>query len=269
MGAISSLEALSALESDIRKRDGRFRSNLFIDPKKHGRWVTEGTVYVERVSKDCALIIKDNATFNYLFYMASSVEALSAALWAITLDKPTSVDIVSRNEEPEEQIAFENVGFSVRRRLYRMTHAGKLALNQGPHAAIGCATSADAHEIKMLLDSNFDELSEQLPDEVEIEDLIHAGCVQVYRIGRQVAGFAIGEEHGLTWHLRYWFVSDEARNKGVGTALLAKTLDGNASQRQELWVVSDNQNAIRRYEHYGFKRDRLNDVVMLKGTSNK
>lgn len=51
---------------------------------------------------------------------------------------------------------------------------------------------------------------------------------------------------------------------GIGSSLYKKVMfESKNIKRQMLWVVSDNENAIKRYEHYGFKLDRFIDNVMI------
>lgn len=69
----------------------------------------------------------------------------------------------------------------------------------------------------------------------------------------------------MTWYLRYWFTSSKYRNQGVGAKLLKSSLFlAKETKRQILWVISENENAIKRYEHYGFKRELMNDYVLIK-----
>ena len=147
-----------------------------------------------------------------------------------------------------------------------MSHVGVLAddsWKMDPNAVIG--TSEDIAQINIALKDNFDPLSEQLPSVDELRDYIERKQVLVIKDGSNLCGFIIFEVTGMTWYLRYWFTSSEYRNQGIGAKLLKSSLFmAKDTKRQILWVISDNENAIKRYEHYGFKRELMNDYVLIK-----
>ena len=78
----------------------------------------------------------------------------------------------------------------------------------------------------------------------------------------KIAGFIIFEIKGFTSYLRYWFVDEKYRNKKVGSQLISKFFDlsGN-TKRIIFWVIQSNENAIKRYKHYGFTEENLVDHV--------
>jgi len=41
---------------------------------------------------------------------------------------------------------------------------------------------------------------------------------------------------------------------------------GSDTKRQYFWVKTDNENAIKRYQHYGFAFEPMKDVVMAQST---
>jgi hypothetical protein len=52
----------------------------------------------------------------------------------------------------------------------------------------------------------------------------------------------------------------------VGAELLRHHLATQCVTRtSELWVVDDNENAIKRYVHYGYERDALSTRVLMRG----
>ena len=53
------------------------------------------------------------------------------------------------------------------------------------------------------------------------------------------------------------------RDKKVGSRLLRRFFEeGKDTKRQLFWVIRTNENAIKRYKHYGFNEENMFDFVM-------
>ena len=110
---------------------------------------------------------------------------------------------------------------------------------------------------------------EQIPSVEEIEKWIDKQAIYVVRgnADEPILGFVIFDLSPATLYLRYWFVHPSARGKGVGGRLLkAMFAAGRDTKRQYFWVKADNDNAIKRYQHYGFNFEPMKDVVMARST---
>ena len=77
-----------------------------------------------------------------------------------------------------------------------------------------------------------------------------------------VAGMLLFDLNAMLY-LRYWLVLPEYRNQGVGSELFRQFLwEGRETKQQILWVNQANENAIVRYEHYGFKKENMYDNII-------
>ena len=84
--------------------------------------------------------------------------------------------------------------------------------------------------------------------------------------GHDITGFVIFDLSPAALYLRYWFVSPGARGGGVGGKLMRSMFAaGLSTKRQYFWVKTDNENAIKRYRHYGFEFEELKDTVLAYG----
>ena len=82
----------------------------------------------------------------------------------------------------------------------------------------------------------------------------------------KMAGFLIYELNATTLYLRYWFTHPDFRDKKVGSRLLRRFFEeGKGTKRQLFWVIRTNENAIKRYRHYGFAEENMFDFVMRFG----
>ena len=148
-----------------------------------------------------------------------------------------------------------------------MSHIGLLADDSWEKFEdVILANMADCQLVYDALQNDFDSLCEQLPSLQEVLDYAQREQLLVIKDGKKLCGFLIFELSGTTsWYLRYWYTSPEYRNQKVGAKLLKTALViGKETKRQQLWVISENENAIKRYEHYGFQKETINDYVMIK-----
>jgi len=117
--------------------------------------------------------------------------------------------------------------------------------------------------IRHLLHTYFDEQTEQIPYDEELEDYARQSHVLVCEKQDQMAGFLIYELNASTLYLRYWFALPDFRDRKVGSRLLRRFFEeGKDTKRQLLWVIRTNENAIKRYKHYGFKEENMYDYIM-------
>ena len=119
-------------------------------------------------------------------------------------------------------------------------------------------------EILALFHQYFDPKAEQIPNELEIKNWIANGSLLIYEVENKIAGFIIFDLNGLTLYLRYWFVHPEYREQKIGSKLFQYFLfKGKNSKRQLFWVITTNENAIKRYKHYGFKQENMFNFVLI------
>ena len=118
-----------------------------------------------------------------------------------------------------------------------------------------------------LLDEYFNAEQEQLPTEDELKRWVEHGELKIVRNeSGDVDGFVIYDHSPAQLYLRYWFVHPRTRGKGVGGKLM-RTMFAAAVQtkRQYFWVKTDNENAIIRYQHYGFELEPMKNSVWARG----
>ena len=132
-----------------------------------------------------------------------------------------------------------------------------------PDSTVRYASEKDVPVISQYLHEYFDERTEQIPYDEELVDYIKQGHILVCEENGVMAGFLIFELNATTLYLRYWFTHPEFRDKKVGSRLLRRFFEeGKETKRQLFWVIRSNENAIKRYKHYGFKEENMYDYVM-------
>ena len=270
MGRLTDWRTVVALVASCRN-DGLAVSNFFPDEERMSAWCRDGAFFGERCGDTQFFVRRQNAFVN-VYFMGRSVEALGrdwksfatsngSGRWVVDLIGPDGI------REPMEN-AFVSVGFDRLTTLQRMGRKTPVDLAERL-ADVECATVDDVRAIKCLLETYFIAEEEQIPSAEEIGKWIERQSIYVVRgnADNPILGFVIFDLSPATLYLRYWFAHPSARGKGVGGRLLkAMFAAGRDTKRQYFWVKTDNANAIKRYQHYGFAFESMKDVVMAQST---
>lgn len=264
MRKIESYDQIRTFTGRIRSLRKGFVTNFYWDDNKHQYWIDEDKFLFEE-HKNCILLLHNNQSFSNLFFIATDYDAVVSALQTINLDCTQVIDIVCKGDGISERNAFKSIGFKDYRSLYRMSHIGQMASDTILDSSVCYGRVEECNIINEVFQRDFDPICEQLPSLNEIEDFAKHNQILVIKDGESLCGFLIFEITGITWYLRYWYTSPRYRNKGIGAKLIKSALVlGKETKRQLFWVISDNENAIKRYEHYGFRREDMNDYVIIK-----
>ena len=244
-------------------------TNLFPDDRKIADWIARDAVAVVNGFDDCRLLVVREAGFDRVFYASKSLEAAAAACrtYADGQGSECVLDVVGPQTVQTDALRrFGDNGFGVRKSLTRMQRRVseqelKLASDVRP------ACENEAARIFAALHQYFDARSEQLPSIAEVGELCKSGASFVVEDRGEIVAFLLGELQGKKGLVRYWFTMPAGRGNGVGSAVMHAFFNHcqyKGATFQELWVLDDNENAVRRYLHYGFKFDRLKDTVFEK-----
>ena len=267
MDKVVSYEQVQGFVGEIRDLWQGYVTNFYWNDQKHPYWVNDGSLFFEKTGNGY-ILLHQNEGFDSLFYIATNMKAVAETISTLPLTKDSVIDLVCKDGGEQEKDTLTEIGFEPYKCLYRMSHIGLLAEAAGweisPHVSLG--QQEDAPLVYDALQKGFDPLCEQLPSLQEVKDFALREQLLVVKEAAELCGFLISETAGKTsWYLRYWYTSPDYRDKGVGGQLLKTALvKAKDTRRQQLWVISDNENAIRRYEHYGFKREPISDYVMIK-----
>lgn len=265
MERVQSIEQLQQQSTEIRAIHKGFITNFFLDPVKHGLWIEKGDCYHERLG--CTLfIIKQSPTFWNVFYCSTTLDEFSNDLSSFMAEHSTITmmfDVVGRDVQCQPMVElFKGKGIKEATSLVRMTRMAE-PFEYIVDASIRKATEADIPLVSRLLHQHFDAQTEQIPYDEELIDYAGQGHVLICEDQGKMAGFLIYELNATTLYLRYWFTHPDFRDKKVGSRLLRRFFEeGRDTKRQLFWVIRTNENAIKRYRHYGFVEENMYDFVM-------
>lgn len=267
MEQVRSIEQLQQQSAEIRAKRQGFLTNFYLDEKKHNVWILKGDCYSE-IIEDTLFIIKKSATFWNVFYCSTTIDRLLVDLQHFMAEHAGQTlifDIVGRETQCRPVVEmFRLNGFAEATSLVRMTRMTD-STAYIPNTSIKKAQVYDIAEIYDLLHQFFDEKTEQIPYLEELEEYARQGHVLICEELGKTAGFLIYELNATTLYLRYWFTLPEFRDKKVGSRLLRHFFEeGKNTKRQLFWVIRSNENAIKRYKHYGFTEENMFDYVMKR-----
>jgi len=243
-----------------------FITNFYPEVDKINTWIDNGQFHIE-IMGDTAFFFRENAEFSYLFYCSTTTEALRHALFelkSMMAGIHLVADIIGKKPDVQSVVnAFEANGFYKYATLNRMSRNPFLDECRNLYPGIKKANLSHSKAVFNLLHQYFDPIAEQLPTQGEINEWIKSNHLLLFEENSEILGFVIFDLIGITSYLRYWFVHPQHRNKKVGSTLLNEYFKNcSGVKRQLFWVIQTNENAIKRYKHYGFLSENLYDFVV-------
>lgn len=267
MDKILTLEEISAYIAQIRNLRKGYISNFFLDPQKHEEWV-ESSTFFEIGYGETHFLIKKEEGFLYLFYISTNIDSLKENLPKVLSELSDNVIVDLVGIEPEinlVQQVFSESGFNKYQSLFRMIRTGNPDYNTIVDSNICVAGTKEAAEVYQLLHCYFDPKAEQLPSILELNMHAKEGNLLVYKYEGTVIGFIMFELTKVSFYLRYWFVHPDFREQKIASKLYYTAMEmAKDTKRQMLWILADNENAHKRYEHYGYQQDKMKDIVLIK-----
>jgi len=241
-------------------------TNFYIDMEKVDEWIKSETLQIQKYNHSLFLL-KKNEGFTNLYFCTTSYEYLKQSLSELKNEIRESlivVDLIGRMSDMTLLgEVFRNNDFYDYIILNRMSKNTTIVSPCKQNLYLKIASIEQVDDILNLFHTYFDPISEQLPTYKELVDWIRQEHISLYEVDGKIAGFIIYDLNGQTSYLRYWFVHPEYRNKKIGSILLNKFFsDNQEAKRQLFWVIQSNENAIKRYKHYGFESENLYDFIM-------
>lgn len=249
---------------EVRKHFGETVTNIVPNEGVYAKALREGKLSHTVTQGNHFLIEEKDGFYNLHFAASPDCDVVATAReYARKLGKPVVTEHIVREGKDRSLGTPQAI-------LKRMVHAGELTATKS-HKPVREATHADIPTLLEIFNREFDPLTERLPDADELRRLIDdhgifiADDMEVeVSDGRETGGFIAFERAGRALHLRYWWVYALRRGKGVGSRLMDRYIDASkGTTRQFLWVFADNDNAIKRYRHYGFEFDGTADEIYI------
>lgn len=272
MQPVASVQELLQGVQKIKQIGDRFATNLFASPSVIQSWIDRSDLFMSS-SKNCLLLVRHDRNFVRLYYAAGSANALEGALENFESQSSNDVtitDLLGKDRElPNLVQPFIRQKFSNYKQLIRMHNIPddrfRSMYHDFPVEDVLYAQKEDVPEISSFLEGELDPYAEQIPTGEEIAEACAGQNVLVVKKNRKICGILIFRRQAMSALLKYWFVSNEVRSQGIGSQLIKSMFEiCKDVRRYLLWVFLDNQNAIQKYQHYGFTREGLVDQIMIR-----
>ncbi|WP_281633907.1 GNAT family N-acetyltransferase [Flavobacterium luteolum] len=270
MKSVDDFNEISNALIKIKNYKKKLITNFYPNREKIDIWISNGNFYIIDQGEVTYFIYK-KASHCTLFFIASSNEQLSKSLPNLIRefqDEILILDIVQREETSELLDIFYKHSFHYYTSLVRMNRisGGKDFLSDKVEG-IKEASKDHLFSIQNLFNAFFDEKAEQLPEKDELIRWIENKNILVYEENNTLGGFLIYEITGSTLYLRYWFVHPDFREKKIGSKLFNFfESKGKDTNRHIFWVIKSNENAIKRYKHYGFVEEKMYNFILSNKT---
>jgi ribosomal protein S18 acetylase RimI-like enzyme len=259
---------VSELKQKITALKRGFSTNFFLDIQKINLLILNKRFFYREIN-DTLFFFKDSGDFINLYYITTTTENLKQSLQVLQSENNEItyiIDLVEKKNNIDSlRKVFLDSGFyqyTLLVRMNRMVYNPEFEFQKNKN--IKFANQEKGIEVYNLLQNYFDTFAEQLPIIEEIELLVAKKSIFIYLEEDKIVGFIIFELMGITSYLRYWFVHPDYRDKKIGSALLNTFFElSKNTKRQLFWVIESNDNAIKRYEHFGFAKEDLLDCVMI------
>ena len=266
MELVQDYNQIRELTINIKSYKERFITNFFIGEYRCNLLIKNKLIY-KIVFEKCAFILHKDYDFYHVYYQTTAENDLLKGLQQLMgkYQEETFVTDIIGTETDTQQIAelFSQAGFSIYSKLLRMSRTKGLDSPQVQHPDIEFASPDQARSVQNVLETYFDKYSEQIPLLEEIIQWIKDKGVLVLKENELIIGLVVFEIIGLTSYLRYWFTHPAYRDRKIGSTMLRRFFyECRHTKRQQFWVNASNENAIARYQHYGFEQERLFDIIM-------
>lgn len=249
----------------FRLKSKEMKTNFFISENQFNELQSENKIKAFKAEKACFLIIEDD-DFSRLYFIISDIAALKTVLEYIsnTFDGEISAETAGNSKYLEEikQTFLEN-GFHEYSSMVRMNKM-RSETKDSNQENIHLLTADKKEEIQKIYNEYFDKFVERIPTGNEIDQFIKSESAYYFSDNDEIQGFIIFESHGITSHLRYWFVHPNYREKKIGSKLIQLFFNMGENVKRELfWVIESNENAIKRYKYFGFVEEDMHNLILI------
>ena len=268
MNKIQDYNQITHLINKIKSYKEGYITNFYLGEPKCKILINKDLMYCVEDGK-CIFILHKDFDFYHLYYLTTNKNPLSFPLRNL-LKKYPDIILVSDVLGPESTIQniinlYNLEGFQEYKKFIRLSCVNIVFDTNICEEEIEYASGEHSYQIKELIKKHFDKFSEQLPMIEEINQWVEDKNILIRKNGKEIIGFLIFEINGLTATIRYWFVNPDFRNKKIGSHLIKNFFyKCRHTKRKLLWVMEDNENAIVRYKHFGFKPESMLDQILIK-----
>lgn len=216
---------------------------------------------------------EDFAQLYYFFDRTLGSVDLSSVEWDPIREKiseynPLYADITVRGDFEYKDSVFERLGLKPFRIYLRMSCKNiKKEYREFLEPQTADVADLDAIQLLMQTEPTFDVMSDHLPDNQELKQLLLERKVLKIEIENKMAGVYIFEDTGIKSYGRTLCVAQEYQDNILGYSLLANYRNRhlNVTTLFYTWVHQENRRSrALQQKHFGYQEDGLKNYVFKK-----
>lgn len=256
----------SDIKSELfRLKSKEMKTNFFMAELQFNQLLSENKIQVFKTEKACFLLTDDDG-FTRLYFIASDITEikffLNNEIRKLTADISVEIAGSSKYLQNIKETFLQN-GFYKYSSMVRMSKI-RNEIEEVDFENIHLLTVDKKKEFQKLYKKYFDKFVERIPTMEEIDGFINNKNTYYFSDNDEIQGFIVFEPHGITSHLRYWFVHPNYRDKKIGSKLIQLFFNiGENVKRELFWVIESNENAIKRYKHFGFVEEDMHNLILI------
>lgn len=231
-------------------------TNCFVDYNNFIKLLDVSDFFVR---KNSTFIIKKEIGFYKFYYFINDYNELrDLSSFFRNYKEPIILEIVSKKNIDINK--YSNIDFSIYKTFTRYYTNNKKSKK---YDSIKNATKDDIKEIKDLIDSTFDPLSDYIPNILELELFVENKEIYVIKIDNILAGVSIYQKKSEDkYYFRLSCVHPHHRPGIIGYILASDSPKNGANY--STWIDDTNAEAIKLNSHLGFIPDELQNYIFIK-----
>lgn len=258
MRRINDAAELAEFYNRTKRNHGKVVSNCYLSQAEKEEAASKGKLFCQEEGKTIFLIYDDVRSLR-LFYFSPSLEDVESDLNSTRFDGRREMIMEEMSRRAESPFHFMPA-MTLNQMVSREMPAD--IPTSSPH--VKAAQEEDIEDIELLLCENFNPILERVPDKEQLMAYFQKEGIFVFKVDEKILGVVVFEINGKTIELKYWLAVPESRGKGVGSALIHeffRAAAANGCSSMFLFVDVNNENAIKRYEHFGFNGAGRYDLI--------
>lgn len=256
----------SDIKSELfRLKSKEMKTNFFMTESQFNQLLSENKIIVFKTEKACFLLT-DDFGFKRMYFIVSNAFELKPFLEYLIANYQSEISVETAGNssylQEIKEIFLQN-GFFEYSSMVRMSKI-RNEKEEVNFENIHLLTMDKKEEFHSLYKKYFDKFVERIPTSEEIDAFIENKSAYYFSDNNEIQGFIVFEIHGITSHLRYWFVHPNYREKKIGSKLIQLFFNiGENVKRELFWVIESNENAIKRYKHFGFVEEDMHNLILI------
>lgn len=265
------MSAFNSKISTIKDNSKNYTTNFYIAINEVEKWMSKKEITVLHEEPQLLIWTRTETGCRRLYFLGDA-DSLKKCINKCNFKGhlPLVADIIGQeNDIAKMSSIFLQKKFTKRTKLVRLSMNLNKSDNDLPckkedNIIINHLDKNDIAEVERMFSDYFDICADQIPNREDIRQGIANSEIIVEPYDKGIKGFVWFERKKLTSLIRYWCVDKKFRGFGIGSILMAKYFSLTlSSPRHLLWVKEENENALKRYLHYGYKPDGIEDLVLI------